>query len=134
MLDRFENSDGLGAIFPPMIWSIVALRSLGYADDSPELKYCHERLDGLLIEEGDMIRLQPCKSPVWDTSITLRALAASGLPAQHEAFASGIRWLLDRASAPKKEIGPKRTAPNQAAGASNMPTRFIPTSTTRRWC
>jgi squalene-hopene/tetraprenyl-beta-curcumene cyclase len=96
MLERFENSDGLGAIFPPMIWSIVALRSLGYTDDSPELKYCYERLDGLLIEEGDMIRLQPCKSPVWDTSITLRALAASGLPAQHEAFTSGIRWLLDR--------------------------------------
>ncbi|HVU90146.1 MAG TPA: terpene cyclase/mutase family protein [Pirellulales bacterium] len=96
MLERFHGSDGLGAIFPPMIWSIVALRCLGYTDDSPELKYCYERLDGLLIEEGDMIRLQPCKSPVWDTSITLRALAASGLSAQHEAFTSGIRWLLDR--------------------------------------
>ena len=29
MLARFRASDGLGAIFPPMIWSIVALRSLG---------------------------------------------------------------------------------------------------------
>ncbi len=29
MIERFEGSDGLGAIFPPMIWSIVALRSLG---------------------------------------------------------------------------------------------------------
>ncbi len=96
MIERFQGSDGLGAIFPPMIWSIVALRCLGYTDDSPELKYCYERVDGLLIEEGDTIRLQPCKSPVWDTSITLRALAASGLPAQHEAFTSGIRWLLDR--------------------------------------
>jgi squalene-hopene/tetraprenyl-beta-curcumene cyclase len=96
MLERFEGSDGLGAIFPPMIWSIVALRCLGYADDSPELRYCYERLDGLLIEEEDTIRLQPCKSPVWDTSITLRALAASGLPAQHEAFTAGVRWLLDR--------------------------------------
>ncbi len=26
MLERFAGSDGLGAIFPPMIWSIVALR------------------------------------------------------------------------------------------------------------
>ena len=96
MIERFEGSDGLGAIFPPMIWSIVALRSLGYADDSPELKYCYERLDGLLIEEGDMIRLQPCKSPVWDTAITLRSLAASGISGQHEAIAAGARWLLDR--------------------------------------
>ena len=35
MLDRFAGSDGLGAIFPPMVWSIIALRCLGYADDSP---------------------------------------------------------------------------------------------------
>ncbi len=96
MIERFEGSDGLGAIFPPMIWSIVALRSLGFADDSPELKYCYERLDGLLIEEGNKIRLQPCKSPVWDTAITLRGLAASGMSGQHEAMAAGVRWLLDR--------------------------------------
>ena len=37
MLDRFVGSEGLGAIFPPMIWSVVALRALGYRDDSPEL-------------------------------------------------------------------------------------------------
>ena len=44
MLERFAGSDGLGAIFPPMIWSIVALRSLGYGDESPEMRYCHEQL------------------------------------------------------------------------------------------
>jgi squalene-hopene/tetraprenyl-beta-curcumene cyclase len=96
MIERFTGSDGLGAIYPPMVWSIVALRSLGYSDDSPELKYCYERLDGLLIEEDDTIRLQPCKSPVWDTAITLRAVTASGLPARHEAVESATRWLLDR--------------------------------------
>ena len=30
MLDHFENSDGLGAIFPPMIYTVVALECLGY--------------------------------------------------------------------------------------------------------
>ena len=30
MLEHFENTDGLGAIFPPMIYTIVALHCLGY--------------------------------------------------------------------------------------------------------
>ncbi|HEX3659149.1 MAG TPA: squalene--hopene cyclase [Pirellulales bacterium] len=94
VLERFEGSDGLGAIFPPMIWSVIALRALGYADDSPQMRYCHERLDGLLIEEHDTIRLQPCKSPVWDTAIALRALADSGLHSDHAAPRRAIDWLL----------------------------------------
>ena len=96
MIERFAGSDGLGAIFPPMVWSIIALRCLGYKDDSPEMRYCYERLDGLLIEEADTVRLQPCKSPVWDTALTLRALSASGLSTRHEAVAPAIEWLLDR--------------------------------------
>src|SRR5262249_32380866 len=96
MIERFDGSDGLGAIYPPMVWSIVALRSLGYAENSPELQYCYERVDGLLIEENDTVRLRPCKSPVWDTAITLRALSAAGLSSRHEAVTGAVRWLLDR--------------------------------------
>ena len=33
ILARFEKSDGLGAIFPPVVFSTVALKALGYADD-----------------------------------------------------------------------------------------------------
>ncbi len=95
VIDRFEGSDGLGAIFPPMVWSVIALRCLGYADDSPELKYCYERLEGLYIEDEDTLRLEPCKSPVWDTSITLRALADSGLPPDHPAVERAVQWLLN---------------------------------------
>ncbi|MBI3838188.1 MAG: terpene cyclase/mutase family protein [Planctomycetia bacterium] len=96
VVDRFAGSEGLGAIFPPMIWSIVALRCLGYRDDSPEVKYCHRHLQGLLIEEDDTIRLQPCKSPVWDTAISLRALAASGLEPRHAAARRAVDWLLSQ--------------------------------------
>ncbi len=94
MLQRFEASDGLGAIYPPMIWSIVALRSLGYADDSPEMVYCRERLAGLVIEEESTARLQPCKSPVWDTALSLRSLCDSGLDGRHPAVERGVQWLL----------------------------------------
>ena len=95
MIDRFEGSDGLGAIFPPMVWSVIALRCLGYRDDSPELRYCYERLEGLFIEEDDTLRLQPCKSPVWDTALTLRALTASGVAGDHPAIVKAVDWLLD---------------------------------------
>jgi squalene-hopene/tetraprenyl-beta-curcumene cyclase len=95
-IERFANSEGLGAIFPPMVWSIIALRALGYSDDSPEVRYCHQHLDGLLIDEDGAIRIQPCKSPVWDTAITLRALRASGLQAAHPAAQRAVDWLLAR--------------------------------------
>lgn len=96
MLERFEGSDGLGAIFPSIIWSIVALRALGVEEESPELSYCYEQLDGLKIVEGDTLRLQPCRSPVWDTAITLRALLDSGVEANHPAVRGAVDWLLPR--------------------------------------
>ena len=35
MIERFEGSDGLAAIFPAMLNALIALKALGYADDSP---------------------------------------------------------------------------------------------------
>jgi squalene-hopene/tetraprenyl-beta-curcumene cyclase len=94
MLERFEGSDGLGAIFPPIIWCLAALRALGYDDDSPAAVECHRQLEALTIHKGDTAHLQPCKSPVWDTAITLRALAASGTGPDHPSIARATDWLL----------------------------------------
>ena len=44
MLERFQESDGLGAIYPPIVWSILALKCLGYADDSPEVLAVHQAI------------------------------------------------------------------------------------------
>ncbi len=101
MTTRFAHSDGLGAIFPPIIWSIIALKCLGYEDDSVELKYNFDQLRALTIEERDTARLQPCLSPVWDTTIALRALAGCGLAIDDEMdgrqpIASAVDWLLDK--------------------------------------
>ncbi len=95
---RFDRSDGLGAIYPPLVWSIIALKCLGYPDDSPEMRYCREELQKLVIddEKAGMARLQPCKSPVWDTAIAVRALAASGVQPDNPAIREAIDWLLDR--------------------------------------
>lgn len=96
MLERFEGSDGLGAIFPAIVWSIVALDALGYDEDSEQRQYCRRQLEDLVLESDEAVRLQPCKSPVWDTAITLRALAQSGLDRNHPAVRTGIDWLLEK--------------------------------------
>jgi squalene-hopene/tetraprenyl-beta-curcumene cyclase len=96
MRDHFEDSDGLGAIFPPIIYTIICLRCLGHADDSPEMTWALKQLDDLLIEEADSLRVQPCFSPVWDTALALNALAAAGAHGCRPAVARAADWLLDQ--------------------------------------
>jgi squalene-hopene/tetraprenyl-beta-curcumene cyclase len=112
MRTHFADSDGVGAIFPPIIYTIISLHCLGYADDSPEMIYALRQLDALMIEEKDTLRVQPCFSPVWDTALALNALAASSAPGREygkarpgrefedeeveSAQARAARWLIDR--------------------------------------
>ncbi|MCC6487700.1 MAG: squalene--hopene cyclase [Candidatus Hydrogenedentes bacterium] len=96
MLQHFERSDGIGAIFPPIINSIIALRCLGYEIDDPLTQSQIRELRRLEIEEGDTIRLQPCFSPVWDTSYVMHALLESGLRGDHPALLKAGDWLLDK--------------------------------------
>ena len=110
MLERFAGSDGLGAIYPPIVWSIVALRCLGYPDDSPEVQYCREQLDDAGDRTSDgTVRLQPCKSPVWDTAIALRALAAGGLAARASGRAAGRRVAAGAAKSAAAATGRRRS-------------------------
>lgn len=94
MRERFADSDGLGAIFPPMIYTVVSLRCLGVPDDAPAMRWAMKQIEDLIIEEDGLVRLQPCLSPVWDTALALNALADVGLserdPEAHKAGA----WLL----------------------------------------
>src|SRR5580698_7136356 len=94
MLDHCENTDGLGAIFPPMVYSIIALRCLEYDLDSPTVQWAINQLDDLHIAEDDLVRVQPCLSPVWDTAIASIALADAQVPADHPAWARAVEWLL----------------------------------------
>ncbi len=96
LLEHFADSDGVGAIYPPIIYTIVCLRSLGYADKSPEMLWALKQLDDLMIEEDDTLRLQPCFSPVWDTALTLNGLVDAGVSSKHLAVQRGARWLIER--------------------------------------
>ena len=96
MLAHCEKTDGLGAIFPPMVYSIIALRSLGYELDSPEVEWALAQLRGLQIAQDDRVRVQPCLSPVWDTAIAMICLADAGVPADHPTWARAVDWLLSK--------------------------------------
>lgn len=96
LLERMEDSEGLGAIFPPMVYMLIVLKAIGYADDHPVVQKAHKDLKDFYIQEGDTIRLQPCVSPVWDTGIALHALAETGIDPKTDAIERGTQWLLDK--------------------------------------
>ena len=94
LLDHLDGSEGLGAIFPPMVYILIVLRLLGYSDDHPRVVAAHKHLRDLFIEEGDEIRIQPCFSPVWDTGLALHAMAEAGLSPDSDAAQRATQWLL----------------------------------------
>jgi squalene-hopene/tetraprenyl-beta-curcumene cyclase len=96
ILARLEDSDGLGAIFPPIVNTILALSCRGYAPGHPTLEGQVEELEKLGLEEEETLRIQPCFSPIWDTALALLALLESGLRADDSNLLRAASWLLDR--------------------------------------
>ena len=94
---RPTRADGLGAIFPPMVYIIIAFRCLGYDDNDPRVQEAWRQLDRLMIDDGDSIRLQPCFSPVWDSGIALYALDEAGVKASREPqVRKAVDWLVSK--------------------------------------
>jgi squalene-hopene/tetraprenyl-beta-curcumene cyclase len=93
--DGEAATDGLGAIFPPMVYLQVAFMALGYRRDDPVIRRAERELDAFFIEdrERDTIRIQPCFSPVWDTGIALYALTDCGCDERDEPVARAAGWL-----------------------------------------
>src|SRR5580700_4350430 len=50
MLERTRYTDGLGAIYPAMMYHIMALQALGYADDQPDLLEAIRHFENLILE------------------------------------------------------------------------------------
>ena len=102
MLERFERSDGLGAIYPAMLNAIVALRYLGYSENDPQFIRAMDEFEKLGIDCPDgtpeyptpTFRMMPCFSPVWDTAQVLSTLAEVGLPKNDPRLLRAADWLL----------------------------------------
>ncbi len=91
-----EGSDGLAAVFPAMLNAIIALKTLGYSEKHPLLEKATRDFEGLFVDDPEDFRIQPCKSPVWDTAINVIALAESGLSADHPALTKARDWLIEK--------------------------------------
>jgi squalene-hopene/tetraprenyl-beta-curcumene cyclase len=96
MLERFEMSDGLGAIYPGIMNSIIALRCLGYSVDDPQFIRAMDEFEALGIEESDSFRMQPCKSPVWDTVYAMFALGEAGVSPKDPRMVAAADWVLKK--------------------------------------
>ncbi|MFP5231683.1 MAG: squalene--hopene cyclase [Acidobacteriota bacterium] len=104
ILDHFERSDGLGAIYPAMLNAIVALVYLGYSKDDPQLIRALDEFERLGIDcpEGTpaypvpTFRMQPCFSPVWDTAQVLSTLGEVGLARNDPRLVKAADWLLSK--------------------------------------
>ncbi|MEA2709686.1 MAG: squalene-hopene/tetraprenyl-beta-curcumene cyclase [Phycisphaerales bacterium] len=114
LLDHLDGSEGLGAIFPPMVYILIVMRILGYRDDHPRVVAAHKHLHDFFIREGDAIRIQPCLSPVWDTGIALHALAEADLSDDSDAAKRATHWLLSKECTYASDW--KKNCPNAKVG------------------
>jgi squalene-hopene/tetraprenyl-beta-curcumene cyclase len=97
MLEHNQKSDGLAAIFPAMLNTVLAIKALGHPEDHPILQHNLQELERFYLDHGDCgLEVQPCMSPVWDSALSILALAESGLRVDHPALVRATRWLLDK--------------------------------------
>src|SRR5207247_1831559 len=95
ILRRQEADGSWGGIQPPWVYSLIALNLMGFPVDHPAIRAGLEGIDRFTIVEGDTRRLEACQSPVWDTALTVIALADAGLSGDHPAMVRAVDWLLD---------------------------------------
>jgi squalene-hopene/tetraprenyl-beta-curcumene cyclase len=96
IIARQEKDGCWGGIQPPWVYSLIGLHLMGYGLDHPVMRKGIEGLDRFTVIEDDGSRwFEACQSPVWDTVLSMIALADAGLPADHPALVKGAEWVLD---------------------------------------
>ena len=75
---RLNGVDGLGAIFPAMVNSLLMYDLLGVPASDKRVQNAREAIERLLVINEYEIYCQPCVSPIWDTSLVAHALLETG--------------------------------------------------------
>jgi squalene-hopene/tetraprenyl-beta-curcumene cyclase len=94
--ERLNGVDGLGAIFPAMVNSVLMFDAIGYPPDHPHLLAARESIERLLVVKGDEAYCQPCVSPVWDTALAAHALLEAGDEKAEVSARASLVWLKKR--------------------------------------
>ncbi|MGO9135001.1 MAG: squalene--hopene cyclase [Methylovirgula sp.] len=91
--ERINGEDGLGAIFPAMINSVLMYDLLGYPEDHPNVVLARRSIEKLLVIKDDEAYCQPCVSPVWDTALMVHALMEAGGSEVESSVSRALTWL-----------------------------------------
>ena len=94
IVDHQEDDGSWGGIQPPWVYSLIALKILGYDIEHPVMRKGVEGFKGFVIEEDDSMRVQACVSPVWDTCLAMIALEDSDLPPDSPVLRRAGEWLM----------------------------------------
>ena len=125
MFERTRYSDGLGAIYPPMMYIIMALDVLGYPPSHPDRIEAERQFMALLTDDGERFFFQPCFSPVWDTAIAAFAVAEAG-GAPPEALRRAADWLLSKEVRRKGDWSVKRPGVEPSGWYFEFANEFYP--------
>jgi squalene-hopene/tetraprenyl-beta-curcumene cyclase len=94
--ERLNGLDGLGAIYPAMVNSVMMYDALGYPLDHPARVTARESIERLLVIKDDEAYCQPCVSPVWDSALAAHTMIEAGTEADLDAVRGSLDWLLPR--------------------------------------
>ena len=125
MLERSQFSDGLGAIYPPMMYAIMALDVLGYAPDHVARVEAVKQFEALMVDGENGFYFQPCFSPVWDTAIAAFAVGETGF--RYDApLRRAADWLLSKEIRRKGDWSVKRPGTEPSGWAFEFNNDFYP--------
>ena len=94
IVDHQEADGSWGGIQPPWVYSLMALKELGYDTEHPVMRRGIDGFQNFWVEEDDRLRVQACVSPVWDTCLALIGLLDAGVDRRHPALVRAGDWLI----------------------------------------
>ena len=93
VVEHQEASGDWGGIFPPMLNGVLSLHLAGHALDSGPVRRGLEAIEHFGILDGEGFRIEACQSPVWDSALSLIALADSGQDGRDPRLERVRRWI-----------------------------------------
>jgi squalene-hopene/tetraprenyl-beta-curcumene cyclase len=83
--------------FAELIWHMIAIRTIGHGDNSPEFRTCNRQLRKLVSidEDRNLLRPRLRNSRRADTIAALLSLGASGVAINDPAASAAAQWLRD---------------------------------------
>src|SRR5262249_47036700 len=91
--ERLNGEDGLGAIFPAMVNSLLMYDVLGYPPDHRNVVLARTSIEKLLVIKEAEAYCQPCVSPVWDTGLVAHTLLEVGTEQCIAGAGKALAWL-----------------------------------------